>query len=182
MPVSAPKSNPALRPIIYIMSTQLVHNSVPGFFRADGFGSMCRFGPPLCSSSFPVLHPVPRLHVVRQSCCKVEQTGFGPADRSTPTNHHSWCANSHDYFSRKFVAGSTNRCSLRVHSRIRYELTHSFPRSESARKRQTRHTASRTIRFDILLSPRLRSTNTIGISPIRKPFFHARKLISIWNA
>lgn len=53
---------------------------------------------------------------------------------------------------------------------------------ESARRRQTRQTASRTIRFDILLSPRLRSTNMMGISPMRKPRFQARKLISIWKA
>jgi hypothetical protein len=58
----------------------------------------------------------------------------------------------------------------------------SFPRRLSHRSRQTRHTASRTIFRDILLSPMSRSTNMIGISPIRKARLQARKLISIWNA
>ena len=47
------------------------------------------------------------------------------------------------------------------------------------RSRHTIHTASRTMRFDILLSPSVRSTKTIGISAIWNPFFHALKLISI---
>ncbi len=46
-------------------------------------------------------------------------------------------------------------------------------------KRHTIQTASRTIAFDILLCPSVRSTNTIGISTIRNPRFHARMLISI---
>src|SRR4051794_9458814 len=56
------------------------------------------------------------------------------------------------------------------------------PRSDHQRRRQTIQTASRTIDFDILLVPSVRSTKTMGISAIRKFRFHARKLISIWNA
>jgi hypothetical protein len=47
------------------------------------------------------------------------------------------------------------------------------------RRRQTIHTASLTIFFDILLDPSRRSTKTMGISTIRNPFRHARKVISI---
>ena len=56
------------------------------------------------------------------------------------------------------------------------------PRNDHQRSRQTIQTASRTIEFDILLVPSVRSTKTIGISAILKFRFQARKLISIWNA
>ena len=56
---------------------------------------------------------------------------------------------------------------------------HTFPVTDHQRSRHTIQTASRTMRLDILLSPSVRSTNTIGISAIRNPFFHALKLISI---
>jgi hypothetical protein len=64
----------------------------------------------------------------------------------------------------------------------RRALCYSLPRMPSQRSRHTRQIASRTIFFDILLSPMSRSTNMMGISPRRKPFFQARNDISIWKA
>jgi hypothetical protein len=58
-------------------------------------------------------------------------------------------------------------------------MFHTFPVMDHHRSRHTIQTASRTIRFDILLSPSLRSVKTIGISTIRNPRFQALKLISI---
>ena len=58
----------------------------------------------------------------------------------------------------------------------------SLPKRDSMRSHQTIHTASRTIFLLILLCPSTRSVKTIGTSVRRNPFFHARKLISIWKA
>ena len=44
---------------------------------------------------------------------------------------------------------------------------HTLPAIRHHRIRQTIQIASRTIRFDILLTPTFRSTNTIGISTTR---------------
>ena len=54
-----------------------------------------------------------------------------------------------------------------------------LPINPHQRRRQTIQTASRTIFFDILLTPSVRSTKMIGISTRRKPRFQARKDISI---
>ena len=47
---------------------------------------------------------------------------------------------------------------------------------------QTRHTASRTIRFDILDSPLSRSVKRMGTSVNENPLHQARNFSSIWNA
>src|SRR5690606_23270726 len=59
---------------------------------------------------------------------------------------------------------------------------HSLPTIERSRSHQTIQTPSPTMRLFILLWPSPRSTKTIGTSASRIPFFHARKLISIWKA
>jgi hypothetical protein len=48
------------------------------------------------------------------------------------------------------------------------------PRIAHQRRRHTIQMASRTMDFDILLVPSVRSTKTIGISAMRKFRFHAR--------
>ncbi len=58
----------------------------------------------------------------------------------------------------------------------------SLPMRESHRSFHTFQIASRMIFLDIFDSPTVLSTKTMGISPMRKPFFHARMLISIWKA
>ena len=55
----------------------------------------------------------------------------------------------------------------------------SLPKAARKRSFHTFQTASRMIRFDILDWPSVLSTNTMGISPMRNPLFHARMLISI---
>src|SRR6266576_966970 len=54
-----------------------------------------------------------------------------------------------------------------------------LPVKPHQRRRQTIQIASRTIFFDILLTPSVRSTKMIGISKRRNPRFHALKDISI---
>ena len=54
-----------------------------------------------------------------------------------------------------------------------------LPVMDHQRRRHTIQTASRTIFFDILLVPSVLSTNTMGISTIRKPFRQTLKCISI---
>ena len=59
---------------------------------------------------------------------------------------------------------------------------HNRPIRAQSLRRQTIHTASRTIPLFILLTPCVRSVNTIGISIALKPFRKALKVISIWKA
>ena len=59
------------------------------------------------------------------------------------------------------------------------QLHQTLPVMAHQRRRHTIQTASRTIFFDILLVPSVLSTNTMGISTIRKPFRQTLKCISI---
>src|SRR5690606_37852923 len=81
------------------------------------------------------------------------------------------------------AVGQTQRLGCAAdHTAPQKISNHSFPNMASSLSFQTFQTASRMIFFDILDSPNVRSTNTMGISASLKPFFHARKLISIWKA
>jgi hypothetical protein len=87
-------------------------------------------------------------------------------------------------------ASSPGKCSIAlkktksfpeplIFQNFRPFIGYSFPVIDHQRSRQTIQMASRTMRFDILLSPSVRSTKTIGISTIRNPLRQARKLNSI---
>src|SRR5690606_6098041 len=106
-------------------------------------------------------------------------TGTEPANHLWGFQYHGSGGVSHHVEHHEVVPRARQLPEPRARQ---YRHAHSRPVIDCHLRRHTIHTASRMIFLDILDSPSVRSTNTIGSSFSLKPSFHARKLISIWKA